>query len=258
MDTIYRGSAYGKEKTRTEYYIYTLKEAKLKGIKYTYWRDAAIGHYAITDDNWVVKLCKYKRYYLKNGKPSDYYVFPFKSFFDNKKFVLNYEDYRGTIYRFNGASNKNIQEYKLMSYVKHKNMPLMIEYYLKTADKDLAFKMAFPKKVVRSSIYKRFLNKLFNLKEVKSMIRESIQNQLEKAGLTPEGVLEKLNKAYNVAESTENVDGMLKCIDKYEEYLNMKSAEIDDGNALPQGSLDFISTTFNENNLLKESNPNGN
>ena len=245
MDSIYRGHAYGKKGKKRIYKMYTKSEADKKGIQYKHWKEAQAGEWAISEDNWVFQCVKRKTYTNKSGS-RDYVVYPFKSLFINKSTVLYYEEYRGKIYRFNGASNKTIKELKLRSFIKSDKMPVMVDYYLSTGDKTLAFRFAFPDKKLKEPLLSRLVKKLFKYKEVQTMIHEKIQAQLEKAGLTPESVLEKLNKTWAAAENQSLVEDMLKVIDRYEEYLNMRKEEgvIDD--ILSPNSLQLMGAAFGE------------
>jgi hypothetical protein len=246
MDYIKRGVAWGKTGVKKVYNIYMQEEADSEGIEYKYWKECDPGHMALTDDGWVTKLIKRKEYTNKHGVTNVYFVFPFKSFFAGKNFILNYEDYRGKYYRLNGASNKTVKELKLQSYVNSPNSSLMVDCYLRTGDRMAAFRAAFPNKKPKGAWGKRLVNAVFKQEKITNMVRERIKEELEKAGLNPVSVLEKLDKTWEAASDQEDIDGMLNVIDKYEEYLNFKDTNGEVSNQLSGGALKAITAAFDE------------
>jgi len=257
VDKIKRGVAWGKTGASILYHIYMKEEADDQGIEYTEWKKCEPGHYSVTDDGWVCLLLKKKTYTNKNGVSNTYYVFPFKSFFSKKNHILNYEEYRGKFYRLNGASNKTIKELKLQSYVNSSNCSLMVDCYLRTGDRMAAFRFAFPNKELGKYWGKKLVDAVFKQDKVKKMIREQVKEELEKAGLNPVGVLEKLDTTWEVASDKKNVDSMLSCIDKYEEYLNFKKDEHEMPDSISGGALQAISAAFEEPaSLVKETKTN--
>jgi len=247
-----RGVAWGKTGAVKTYYIYMREEADDQDIEYTKWRDCEPGHYSVTDDGWVSLLLKKKTYTNKNGVSNTYYVFPFKSFFASKKQILNYEDWRGKYYRLNGASNKTTKELKLQSYVNAPAAALMVDCYLRTGDRMAAFRFAFPNKKLGKYWGKKLVNAVFQQDKVKKMIREKVKEELEKAGLNPVGVLEKLDTTWEVATDKKNVDNMLSCIDKYEEYLNFKKDENEIPGSISGSAMQAIAAAFDEPKSLIE------
>jgi|TARA_Y100000310_G_scaffold2652_1_gene3426 hypothetical protein len=252
VDKIKRGVAWGKTGKAKTYHIYMKEEADDQGIEYTEWKKCEPGHYSVTDDGWVALLLKKKTYTNKNGVSNTYYVFPFKSFFATKKHILNYEDYRGTYYRLNGASNKTIKELKLQSYVNAPAASLMVDCYLRTGDRMAAFRFAFPNKKLGKYWGKKLVDAVFKQDKVKKMIREQVKEELEKAGLNPVSVLEKLDDTWTVASDKKNVDNMLSCIDKYEEYLNFKKDENEIPNSISGGAMQAIAAAFEQPATLVE------
>ena len=252
MDKIKRGVAWGKTGKAKTYFIYMEEEAKAKEIQYTHWKKCEPGQFSVTDDGWVGQLLKKKTYTNKNGVSNTYYVFPFKSLFAGKKTLLRYEDYRGKYYRLNGASNKTVKELKLQSYVNSNNCALMVDCYLRTGDRMAAFKFAFPNKELGKYWGKRLVDAVFKQDKVKKMIREKVKEELEKAGLNPISVLDKLDMTWEVAAEKKNVENMISCIDKYEEYLNFKQDEHDIPDSISGGAMHAIAAAFEEPASLVE------
>ena len=142
--------------------------------------------------------------------------------------------------------NKTIKELKLQSYVNSPSAALMVDCYLRTGDRMAAFRFAFPNKELGKYWGKRLVDAVFKQDKVKLMIQKQVKEELEKAGLNPVGVLDKLDTTWNVASEKKNVTNMLACIDKYEEYLNFRQDEHDIPDSISGGAMHAIAAAFEE------------
>ena len=83
---MYEISIKHKDKGRVSYKIYTKEEADAKEIEYKYWKEAEIGEYALTDDNYVGEVIQKKKYKSNNGVNSYYVRMPFGYAFHSPKY----------------------------------------------------------------------------------------------------------------------------------------------------------------------------
>jgi hypothetical protein len=204
----------------TSYTIRTKDEADIEEIDYIYWKEANVGDYALSDDQYVAKVLNKKEYPGNRGFNNIYLRFPWGYTFYNTKYPSKQLKVKGRV--SNGTmSGKKYQEVKCNSRNgKYRNLAMT---YARTMHPDLAIDMAFGS--VSFDERKRW-RRVIKTENFKTMLKEELEQLLHDRGLTEKYTLQLLEDAISIAKDKKDVSNLLKAVDNLQDMHGMKEKNV--------------------------------
>lgn len=245
MEVFKRVMKVGNYFRKVDVYVYTIQEAKQKGIEYLLWKNVPLGYtgYVATDDGYVVQ-CQDVRLYTNHKKRSRMYVkttvgaaFVDKSskiLYEERRLNRDYSNINSQLWIDRKAKSIRTQRAVRLYVQMMFNSPKKIDFELlgKTIDPTAKIPEATAKRLLKQEV-------------IKDMVKEEVKKELQKLGITEEFVLKKHLKAAEIAETTEDATALLKVADRLADYLEMKPEK----NKKPDGEGDgdfwkYVSTSM--------------
>ncbi len=215
---MYEISIKHKGQGKVTYNVYTKDEADKENVRYTYWKKAEKGDYALTDDNYVGKVIQKKRYNGNNGVESYYVRMPFGYAFHSPKYPNQKLKANGRIsnHTLSGKPQlevrKGTQEWKnlAMVYSVCFNMDLAIDavYDNPTANK------------IRTA--KRWMK----TQEFKSMVKDELKEVLSEKGYNRSKTIDLLTEGLEMAKVKNDVTNYLRVVENLQDMLGMKDKTV--------------------------------
>ena len=199
-----------------EYKVYPLEEAIKLNLNVVPWKQARVGDWCLTDDNWVTECIRKRNYVDRDGKKSVSWTFSFTRVWSRSTHKLEYLPLRFTGRHYSGADWQETEAKKTRT----KNV---VKVYVKQI---LQGKVDFSElgRVYRpdQKIPAATVRRLFRQDRIKEMIDKELDEIMAKRGLTREWVMATIKRAVEVAELDNQPASMLKGADMVAEYLEIK------------------------------------
>ena len=218
---MYTISIHHKEdKEPTSYTIRTKNEADIDEIDYTYWKDAIVGEYALSDDNYVAKVLNKREYPGNRGYNNIYLRFPWGYTFYNTQYPTKKLKVKGRV--TNGTfTGRPYQEVKSKS--KNGKYRSLAMTFAQSMNPDLAIDMAFGS--VSWDERKRW-RRVTKTENFKNMVKEELEQLLHDRGLTEKYTLQLLEDVITLAKDKKDVSNLLKCVDNLQDMHGMKDKNV--------------------------------
>jgi len=215
---MYEISIKHKKVGKTTYNIYTKDEADKQGVEYRYWKEAEIGEYALTDDNYVGKVIQKKKYTGNNGVDNYYVRMPFGYAFHSPSYPtqkLN-ADNRVSNHTLSGKPQlevrKGTQEWKnlAMVYSVCFNMDLAIDTVISNP----------------SASKRRTVKRWMRTQEFKSMVKDELKEVLAEKGHNRSKTIDLLDQALEMAKEKKDITNFLRVVENIQDMLGMKDKTV--------------------------------
>jgi len=202
------------DKGPTSYSIYKQKEADEEEIKYSHWRKAKEGEYALSDDGFVAKVINKSAY-----KPTSVYIrLPYGYTFFNPNYtsvMLNASGRKAN----NTISGKT--HWEVLS--KGKTMNNLAMVYAQTMDYNKAIEHVIKEPSDNQRImWKRRMKK----EKFKDMVRDELQKLLQDHGLTEAYTLDLLEETIKKAKDKGDVTNLMRAVDNLQDMHGMKDKNL--------------------------------
>tara|TARA_R100000781_G_scaffold106411_1_gene70443 strand:+ start:153 stop:920 length:768 start_codon:yes stop_codon:yes gene_type:complete len=210
---------HNKGKNPKVYTVYRKEEAEKDEIDYVYWKDAKIGEYALSDDEYVAKVINKVEYPGNRGFHNVYIRFPWGYTFFNTKYTGKKLLAKGrrTNTTFTG---KPWHEVKCNSD-KFKNLAL--SYITSNYNADLAIDITFG--AVTPSERRRY-KRTIRTEAFKNMMKEELSNLLSERGLTEGYTLELLEETISLAKDKKDITNLMRAVDNLQDMHGMKDKHL--------------------------------
>ena len=215
---MYEISIAHKDKGRVSYQIYTKNEAKDKGIEYTYWKDAEKGEYALTDDNYVGKVIKKKKYSSNNGVDSYCIYLPFGYAFHSPKYPTQKLKADGRISNHTLSGKPQLEVRKGSN--NWRNLALV---YRQCWNMDLAIDTVFDNP---SASKRRTTKRWMRTREFNSMVTDELKEVLKEKGYGRSETIDLLTKGLEMAKKKNDVTNFLRVVENLQDMLGMKDKTV--------------------------------
>ena len=207
-----------KDKGLTTYTVYRKEEADKQGIEYVYWKLAQVGDYAISDDDYVAKVIKRKKYPSNHNKENIYLRFPWGYTFFNPK-------YASKQLKVSGRKTNTTLSGKPALEVKSKQdmMKNLAKAYSVTWDYNLALDM-----VLGSYTHTEFKKwkRMMKTEVFDKMIKEELADLLTDHGLDKTYTLELFAKVIEMAQDKKDVTNLMRAVENLQGMHGMKDKQL--------------------------------
>ena len=203
-----------------KYPVYTKDEAIKKKLDFIYWRQAEVGDWALTDDDFVSECYDRKNYTDKNGKVKTFIKLTcgvgWDSGFSKINFLENqkYGVYSKTNPKRDWASEESGTTRAKNTVQTYANMLLSDG----RVDYSVLGQMYRPDQQVPEATVRRFLKQ----KVAKKMVEKKIKELLSDKAINKEFAVDNIIRALQMAESKGDVNNFLKANDYLMDLLEMK------------------------------------
>tara|TARA_R100000664_G_C2748838_1_gene136244 strand:- start:530 stop:1300 length:771 start_codon:yes stop_codon:yes gene_type:complete len=215
---MYQISIKHKDKGKVSYDVYTKEEAEKEGIRFTYWKEAEEGDYAITDDNYVGKVIKKKKYDSANGVVSYYVRMPFGYAFHSPRYPTQKLKADGRLSNHTLSGKPQLEVRK--GHPDWKNLALV---YSVCFNMDLAIDTVFDNP---SPNKKRTAKRWMRTQEFKSMVKDELKDVLAEKGYNKSKTIDLLTKGLTMAEAKNDVTNFLRVVENIQDMLGMKDKTV--------------------------------
>ena len=200
------------------YEIYTKEEADKEGLKYNHWKDAREGEWALSDDNFVSKVIKRKKYTADNRIDNVYLRFAWGYTFYNPK-------YRGRKLRVKGRKSNTTMSGKRPIEVKSKQerMKNLAMVYAQTMDTDKTIAKVCGEV---TSNQDRRIKRYMRTEVFKGMVRDELSKLLTEHGLTENYTLDLLERTIGMARDKKDVTNLMRAIENLQDMHGMKDKHL--------------------------------
>ena len=201
----------------TDYIIYTKDEAELAKIPYTFWQEANQGEYALTDDDYVAKIIKKKKYEDKQGRNSWYYRFAFGYIMWDSKYPNKKLNCGGRVTNTT-MSGKNWLEVRCNS----EDYQDLAFWAAVTENRDVAIDKVYGSVSVSK---RRKLKRHMRTESFKSMKRDEAQKMLASNMMDADYFIDLMKQGVEIALKKEDVNGIRGFVNDGMEIHGMKDKE---------------------------------
>ena len=196
------------------YEIYTKEEADKEGLQYSHWKKAREGQWALSDDGFVSKVIKRKKYPTANQIDNIYLRFAWGYTFFNP-------EYEGKELKVKGRKSNTTMSGKRPIEVKAKQerMKNLAMVYAQIMDYNKTIEHVLDNPTSNQKImWKRRMKK----EKFTDMVREELQSLLKEHGLTEEYTLELLEATIDTAKAKGDVTNLMRAVDNLQDMHGMK------------------------------------
>ncbi len=207
-----------KDKGLTTYTVYRKEEADKQGIEYVYWKLAQVGDYAISDDDYVAKVIKRKKYPSNHNKENIYLRFPWGYTFFNPK-------YASKQLKVSGRKTNTTLSGKPALEVKSKQdmMKNLAKAYSVTWDYNLALDMVLGS--YTPTEFKKW-KRMMKTEVFDKMIKEELADLLSDHGLDKTYTLELFSKVIEMAQDKKDVTNLMRAVENLQGMHGMKEKQL--------------------------------
>ena len=215
---MYEISIKHKDVGKRTYNIYTKEEADSKDVRYSYWKEAEKGDYALTDDNYVAEVIQKKRYEGDNGVTSYYVRMPFGYAFHSPKYPNQKlkADGRVSNHTLSGKPQlevrKGTQEWKNLAMV-----------YSVCFDMELAIDTVLDNPTASK---RRTVKRWMRTQEFKSMVKDELKEVLAEKGHNRSKTIDLLDEALQMARKKGDITNFLRVAENIQDMLGMKDKTV--------------------------------
>ena len=198
----------------TEYQVYEQHEMDEQGKGYTYWKDARVGDWALSDDGFCAKVIKRTKYPNDRGAHTVYLRLPWGYFMWNPKYPTTKFNVKGRVTPHTLKGNPYLSGAK-----KQEKMKNLAMCYAQTMNKDLAIDLAFGSLTdkMHMSWKRRMKTEVF-----RDMVREELQKLLNEHGYTADWTMELFGDAINLAKDKRDVSNIMRAVENLQDMHGMK------------------------------------
>lgn len=189
------------------YTIYTREEADDAGVEYKHWKEAKQGEYMVTDDDWVAKVIKRKRYEELgiSGRKADYVTTPVGAVIwrikqKSKKF------YKGERKNIHAVSGKQ----KQFLNAKTGQNRMLARWFALSGNFPFAVQMTYGDVSAGKG---RRLRVMAKTEGFKAMVTDEMRDLLDDSKLGKKETLELLKDAIELAKAKQNVPALLRAVE---------------------------------------------
>ena len=206
-----------KDIGETEYTIYTKDEADAADIDYKYWKNAEAGEYALSDDDYVAKIIKKKKY-INYRKEDAYYIrFPFGYEMWNPKYTTKKLKMEGrkSAYTLTGIP-------KIDQQVRSERVKNLALCYAQVFDRDLAILLSMGE--VSPDTQHKY-RRIMKTERFRNMVSEEVKKQLADQGMDEVFTLKLFREVIELAKGKNDVTNLLRAIENLQEMHGMKGGK---------------------------------
>ena len=209
---------------RVEFPVYTREEAEGLGLDAVPWRDAQVGQWGITDDDYVME-CKFRREYISwNEWPDTYHRFTGGRAWGSRKKPFNFEEIHANGGYATASGKRYDGEYNLTRTI---TKTLVHQAALQRVSKGIYdYKQLAGVFRHGNDPYYAFLRvKRFLLsKRGKQLVREQIEKIMIGGGMSVADWIDLGKRAFEKADGKNDVAEMRRIWEKWGEFLAIKEA----------------------------------
>ena len=203
--------------------VYTKEQAINKKINFVYWRQAEIGDWALTDDNYVSECYARKDYTDKNGKVKTFIKLTCGVGWDSGFSKINFlENHKYGVY--SKTNPKRTWDEQEAGTTRSKNTIYAYANMLLNegkVDYSTLGQIYRPDQEIPSATVRRFLKQ----KVAKRMVEKKIKELLNDKAVNKEFAVDNLLRALQMAETKGDVNNFLKANDYLMDLLEMKPSK---------------------------------
>ena len=199
--------------------IYTKDEADQRDIQYTYWKEANIGDYALSDDDYVGRCLKRKTYTDKYNRTKTNVVLCYGTQWVSNNSKILYEQNR--IHKSYSYAKPGSWEEKEVNTTRVKNaVKVYVDQLLSSSGVDWAIigNIYRPDQKVPQATVRR----LFKMEKVQKMVDKKLKDVLQEKAITKEYVIDLHKEAIEMAKDKKDVSGLLRATENFMDLLDMK------------------------------------
>lgn len=215
---MYEISIKHKKLGKVSYSIYTKDEADNNQIKYTYWKEAEKGEYALTDDDYVAKVIQKRKYDSNNGVISYYVRLPFGYAFHSPKYPTQTLKADGRLSNHTLSGKPQLEVRK--GSTDWKNLAMV---YSVCFNMDLAIDQVFENPTPSK---RRTVKRWMRTQEFKSMVKDELKEVLAEKGYNRSKAIDLLSKGLQMAENKGDVTNFLRVVENIQDMLGMKDKTV--------------------------------
>ena len=215
---MYEISIKHKKLGKVSYSIYTKDEADNNQIKYTYWKEAEKGEYALTDDDYVAKVIQKRKYDSNNGVISYYVRLPFGYAFHSPKYPTQTLKADGRLSNHTLSGKPQLEVRK--GSTDWKNLAMV---YSVCFNMDLAIDQVFENPTPSK---RRTDKRWMRTQEFKSMVKDELKEVLAEKGYNRSKAIDLLSKGLQMAENKGDVTNFLRVVENIQDMLGMKDKTV--------------------------------
>ena len=224
------------------YEIYTKKEADKEGLQYNHWKKAREGQWALSDDGFVSKVIKRKKYRTDDKIDNVYLRFAWGYTFYNPK-------YKGKELKVKGRKSNTTMSGKRPIEVKakQKRMQNLAMVYAQTMNtEDTIARVCGEVTPNEDKRVKRYMR----TEVFKGMVRKELSKLLAEHDMTEDFTLELLAKTIKKAQDKGDVTNLMRAIENLQDMHGMKDKHL----VKTTDTLEATSTTKLIDELREEEN----
>ena len=200
------------------YEIYTKKEADKEGLQYNHWKKAREGQWALSDDGFVSKVIKRKKYRTDDKIDNVYLRFAWGYTFYNPK-------YKGKELKVKGRKSNTTMSGKRPIEVKakQKRMQNLAMVYAQTMNtEDTIARVCGEVTPNEDKRVKRYMR----TEVFKGMVRKELSKLLAEHDMTEDFTLELLAKTIKKAQDKGDVTNLMRAIENLQDMHGMKDKHL--------------------------------
>ena len=203
-----------KDKGRVSYQIWTKKEADDEKVLYKYWKEAEIGEYALTDDNYVGKVIQKKKYDSANGVVSYYVRMPFGYAFHSPRYPNQSLNAEGRVSNHTLSGKPQLEVRK-----GHKDWKNLALVYSTCFNMDLSIDTVFENPTPSK---RRTMKRWMRTQEFKSMVKDELREVLAEKGHNRSKTIDLLDEGLEMARKKGDITNFLRVAENIQDMLGMK------------------------------------
>ena len=209
---------YHNDVGKTVYSIRTIEEADSENIEYLHWQKAETGDYALTDDDFVAKVIKKKKYFDGKGRCSLYYRMPFGYIMWNPKYPTKKFNCGGRMAN-NTMSGKKWVEV-IQNQPKYKALAMWAAI---TEDRDVAINQVFGPVSVGK---RRKLRRHMRTETFLTMKRDEAQKMLADKMMDADYFIDLMSEGIEIAKDKKDVNAIRGFVNDGFEIHGMKDKDV--------------------------------
>lgn len=199
----------------TDHKIYTKEEADDQGIDYVHWKDAEIGDWAITDDDYVMEC---EQIYETDGKSSQIILTGGRAWDSKHGEILFEPNHEMEIYTMNRPQHWSEAEARRTTT---KNAMKVLAASLVTTGK--------PDYETAAHVYRQdeeipvaTLKRLLKQERIQKVLREELRKIYEEKGMTESSVVDDIMWAVEQAKEKKDLSNLNRVLETKIDLLDMK------------------------------------
>ena len=200
------------------YEIYTKEEADKENITYSAWREAKEGEWALSDDCFVSKVIKKRRYGSNHEIDNVYLRFAWGYTFYNPKYSSKELKVKGRKSNTTLTGKRPIEVKARQE--KMKNLAMV---YAQTMDTDKTIAKVYGE--IDSNTERR-VKRNMRTEVFKGMVREELSKLLTEHGLTENYTLDLLERTIGMARDKKDVTNLMRAIENLQDMHGMKDKHL--------------------------------